>query len=820
MRTTFKEETEALTMFSFDDIVAEIDAKKAAAKSEDVQTSWERLREVATELAGVDAAGEAWAAEENNWSIEKVFIENYRGIGNDTALDLNFDPSPGITVFHGLNGAGKSSISDAIEIALTGRTPETSSGTAGKAALWDPVHLAQGAQSARIEVTLASGVKRLHLTSSLDSSGVVQEHRAELTDAGETRQVELGRSWSDALASHQPVFAYASLERRVQLSKDLARFFEGLLALGGSFTALEEAIEERATSSNAAFEQWESSRADAMKSLRAIDDEYRNAEKVKPLNPVDTPKLSDSPDVWINDADLQEEGTLTPTLPRECLAQLRDSASTTKESVTNYERACIDVEQALTGALVHLHSEATARRIDSSQCPVCENQNSNWLSILSATIERNQTVQRLQNQVEIQLNNFDESISTLLERVIEIGETAETDAAILRQSATARRLSTDYREARRSGRPAECMVLRAASELCAWLETKDAQMLIDDAIERSDVARQWRIGRANAVRAFLDIWRQCGPLAVESVGWANVRKRVEALRKSLRERRSATLKSRAGVRVEKLLSDAGLQLTAINLQSTKASMELTDCNGGKVELGMLSAGQRNAVLLAPLLASIDGGPFEFIILDDPVHAFDELRIDQLAEALSEIATTRRVIVLTHDERLKEYLLAKRLECDTRLVRRENNSGQVTVSVSQDFWSELLNDAGHMHDMAFREAGSTNDVTNSLRRLCRLSIDSALRLFVLRNATAFGRDSTSDLQALDKKSTTNGRLDMAESMWAGNENRNPVTCARSIIKEYLIPWNNAVHDNPPTVDFTRTEIKCARDACKALVNGKW
>src|SRR5699024_7007575 len=98
--------------------------------------------------------------------------------------------------------------------------------------------------------------------------------------------------------------------------------------------------------------------------------------------------------------------------------------------------------------------------------------------------------------------------------------------------------------------------------------------------------------------------------------------------------------------------------------------------------------------------------------------------------------------------LKEYLLARTLECDTRLITRDGNSGQVAVAVSQNFWSELLDDAGHMHDIALHETGSTNDVTNSLRRLCRLSIDSALRLFVLRNANAFGRNSTGDLQALD------------------------------------------------------------------------
>lgn len=819
MRTGPPEEAEALTMFSFDDIVAEIDIKRAAAKSDAVQTSWVRLREVATELAGAGATSDLWAIPETTWSIERVYIKNYRGIGNNVPLDINFDPSPGITVFHGLNGAGKSSISDAIEIGLTGRIPDPSSGKAGKAALWEPVHLAQGAENARIEVSLVSDTSRLHLTSLLDSSGVVHEHRAKLTESGETKQIELGRYWHDALASHQPVFAYASLERRVQLSKDLARFFEGLLALGGSFTALEEEIEERAARSNEAFDRWQSSKAEAMGSLVAIDDEYRHAEKVNLLEPVNEPSLNDSPEEWTKDENLQQEGTLTSTLPSDSRAQLCNAAFSAGQAINKFDRVRIDSQQVLSGALELLHSETIAHSIDSSQCPVCENQNPDWLSILGATVEQNQTMLRFQNEVEIELGKFDEVITALLEEVISVGSATESSDSVLRHSATARELSNKYRQARKNSRPTEHSVLSAASELSAWLGNRDAQLLIDDAIERADASRQWKVARANAVSGFVEVWREHGALATDSIGWADARRRVEALRKSLRQRRSTALESRAGIRIERLLSDAGLQLTAINVLSSKASIDLTDCNGSTVELGMLSAGQRNAVLLAPLLASIDGGPFEFIVLDDPVHAFDELRIDRLADSLAQIATTRRVIVLTHDERLKEYLLAKTLECDTRLIQREANSGEVTVSGSEQFWSELLDDAGHMHDMAINEANSTNDVTNSLRRLCRLSIDSALRLFVLRNAAAFGRNSAVDLQTLDRKNTTKGRLDLAESLWGGDEFRNPVNRARSVLETYLVPWNNAVHDNMPTVDFSREEIRCARQACKVLVNGK-
>ena len=295
-------EAGALTMFSFEDIMNEIDIKRAAAKTG--AASWDRLKAVASELAGVPSTSEVWPTAGATWTLEKVSIKGYRGIGNDDPLVLTFDPTPGVTVLHGLNGAGKSSISDAIEIGLTGKIPAVTAGTAGKAALWDPIHLARGATSARVEVTLASEDQRLLLIALLDSSGNIQSHEAELTNAVGTRKIALDASWHDALASHQPVFAYASLERRVQLSKDLATYFEGLLALGGSFTALEDAITDRANASTLAHSRWRSAKDDAMRSLAAIDVERGSEATVMPLEPVNEPSAGDGLDEWLKDAGL------------------------------------------------------------------------------------------------------------------------------------------------------------------------------------------------------------------------------------------------------------------------------------------------------------------------------------------------------------------------------------------------------------------------------------------------------------------------------------------------------------------------------------
>ena len=84
---------------------------------------WKKLLDVAIGLAGGTSVEDDPSAS-GAWYLTRIRVKGYQGIGDGPFLEIELDPTPGITVIHGANGSGKSSIADAIETALQGRIRE------------------------------------------------------------------------------------------------------------------------------------------------------------------------------------------------------------------------------------------------------------------------------------------------------------------------------------------------------------------------------------------------------------------------------------------------------------------------------------------------------------------------------------------------------------------------------------------------------------------------------------------------------------------------------------------------------------------------
>lgn len=124
-----------LELLTFETLVEKIEQKKQRAQTEDARAGWEKLLAVARSFAGRSDA-DVDPAVGRRWALVRIRVSGYQGIAAESPLEIELDPTPGITVLHGANGSGKSSIADAIETALQGSPRAPMTGTGGKAPLW------------------------------------------------------------------------------------------------------------------------------------------------------------------------------------------------------------------------------------------------------------------------------------------------------------------------------------------------------------------------------------------------------------------------------------------------------------------------------------------------------------------------------------------------------------------------------------------------------------------------------------------------------------------------------------------------------------
>ncbi len=811
--------TTPLKSLDFQDLRKAIDAKVERASKPEVVASWNQLGQVVRDLEGGldDDDVVSWILG-RRWALTNVMAAGFRGILNDEELVIDLDPRAGVTVFHGANGAGKSSIADAIVAALTGGL-DLVKGSGGRTPLWEPIPYGRGSLASSAKVTLTSEGANLVLHYKQPNAAATPVWECNLVREGISTSVSLGEQWQSAVTNHNPVFAYANIERKTQLASDLVSYFEGLLALGGAFERLRADVSERGRGSRLSFEAWQTARSRASAAVAAIDSERHNASQVN-LPTITFPSIEDSIDTWLVDNMLDVSGESRREIETGFAAEILDKAQAATTSLAKLRTAADSLGQSLAAELEALHASAGQLEIRPDPCPVCMTPDVDWFGNLALTVASLQALQTARTSattaVESLSRECDGRLSDLLHLAVEDDQPAQLGQGFQEGLG----LLTGFLSVRRSsglqlGQPLQT----AAEALAKWIKSPAGASAIAYGVLQSERTHQWKLQRTEAVSEFVDTWRLHGETGSGWPLWQETAKRVDELKDTLRKSRSQSLVEITDKKVNELLSDVGLGVGSIRVLTTKAEFELLDSSGARVDLGMLSAGQRNAVLLAPLIAAAEAGPFGFLVLDDPVHAFDELRVDHLARALGGVARDRRVLVLTHDERLREHLLALPGVTNSHLVHRNAVDGRVELRDSTNSWDVLLADARDVLKSAAPVPGTALSVTDMVRGFCRQALDAALRTFVIRNAVGAGRSISVDLECLDKVNTTNDRLKAATKL----EVQDPlapssVATAISTISPYFTDWNRASHGNLPRSAATEREIDAALSACSALSQG--
>lgn len=810
-----------LELVTFEELVARISEFKHRALADDTRAGWVKLLEVASNLASNDdTEGDLTAG--HTWHLTSARIIGYQGIGEQQPLEISLDPRPGITVVHGPNGSGKSSIADAIETALQGKTrPAALVGTGGNAPIWERHHCGRDADEALIDLELLDGEESLKLHCGISKTGETTQFMVTRHRGAHTTVIDLGRTgWRSAVVGHRPVYAYAAIERQVQLAKNLQQFLEELLAFGACFETLRAEVERRSGKAAWAKRAWEDALRGAQQQVRVVDEE-RRADGRTSLDQISWPSVVEEPDAWLEREGLTETGDALPEITNQYLDRLRAAAGAVDDQLARLETAETSLHARLAGPLKDLHAQASRIEQPGSVCPVCGAQGVAWTDHLSQAIDGLLEIESLQRSYRTAGSTHREIARDLagVRTIISARDREETEPEWWLGSVK------PFLDAEHAAGDRITPALRlATTSLVSWIRSAECERLIADAAAESDYLRQWRRARRAVIVDLIATWQSVGVDAREAATWDSVTKRLTTLQNTLREERAVALGEQTNSKVKELLADVGITLRSITVQGRQASLEILDQQGKTLELAMLSAGQRNALLLAPMPAVSGGGPFGFLILDDPVHAFDQIRVDRLAAVIAEVASTRRVVVLTHDERLKEHLLARHPNCDVLAVERDPLTGVVTAAVQGEMWQVLLDDARGLVDTAIQQGGVALAPHDIVRGLCRQAFDNALRSFVVRGGLQDGRNSDADLAVLDDQDTTKARITAARRLLpAGSPRTLVLNEATSSIDRYLTGWNRAAHGNEPTdapsLPALRAETQAAERACQALTDAR-
>ncbi|MFI1409883.1 AAA family ATPase [Streptomyces sp. NPDC020707] len=815
-----------LRLLSFADLVGDVEKFLSSARLPVKKEAWRNLLELTMDLKSRSESRQDPTAGDP-WHLTSVTVVGYQGATNQVIMKV--DPSPGVTIIHGPNGSGKSSIADGIRTALSGSTKwwtsaEHRSARSKMEPLWEKVHPARDAEKTIAEVILSRKGETLSISCVIDADGEVISHEADwfLRD-DEPVRIDLGdTAWSHALAGHPPVFAYADIERRVQQSKDLREYIENLLAFGGCFVVLNERVEELSEKAAAAKKAIDDAAKEAKRRVAQVDDDSGKLNSTASVKCVNWPTWISDIDTWLQENELNDSGGFLPQVTEKHAEALSSALKRAVEAFEKIDSSPDSVKRRLANSLRGFHEHVRDLASPGTECPVCESEQADWPVRLRESVLELADLEPLHLEAESSLAALKRTIET---DFLEITTVLDSSAAPLVTSQEILDLAKDRAAAlcRMLDRYG-CQPTGAARgrvlELQAVLDTHDWWRACTEAVSLSAFDKQWRLRRRVAVEDFVNTWREHAEVARENQLWKATGVCLKDLAADLRDKRAQDFTALAGGRVKELLDDAGILLEDVRLTTQRAEVKVQNPAGQPLSLSMLSAGQRNAFLLAPLLATIESGPFAFLVLDDPVHAFDDIRVDRLASVLAEISLSRRVFVFTHDERLKAHLMARSLNCQSWAISRDLETGVISLESTDQLWRMLLEDAEAVQKLAPKHSvnGYLNE-TQIIRGLLRQAIDIALHQSVVRHAISGGRDVAEDLALLDSCQSTVARIDKAEEIInVPSGCKHPVSEAKFRCGYYLKLWNNAVHGEASTKSDLKSEIEVAGKACSDLVEG--
>lgn len=665
--------------------------------------------------------------------IASITVEGFRGIGPATTLALS--PRPGLTIVAGRNGSGKSSLSEALELVLTGDTYRWKNRVSQWKEQWRNLHhptariAVEAVEEARGPVTVS--------TAWADGETNVDRRTTKSQRHSAKQQDGLGDlGWERPLEQFRPILSYEELGGMLEGSPselhDAIAKVLGTEQLGDALKRIQVRLKERKAPGDAATLR----RKQLVAAAEAIRDE-RAVEAAKLLRKT-------APDVVA----LRALATGFATVDRGPLPLLRRlvglEAPVDEHGAAEVARRLRSAVAALADAGAEVSARQLARLTLLEQalqihaahgemsCPVCH---SATLDEAWATSSRALVARQGEDLVGLSAarQTFDQAMGAA--RLLFPPRPAVLDRPPLpelEEAALSARAAWDDWASAPKGNGAE-----TATALAEHLELHAGEV--------ADRLARLRVAASEALALLDDAWQ---PLATQIGTWCDVweewlaqKGSVDALAAAekwlkdndlrLKNERLTPIRDGAKAAWARLRQESNVEIGNLTLgglgNRRKVSIQAAVDGAEASSLAVLSQGELHALALSLFLprATMAQSPFKFVVLDDPVQAMDPAKVDGLVELLGELAQTRQVIVLSHDDRLAAAVRRTDVAATVLEVDRGKESN-VSIVTSTDPAVRYIGDAFAL--IAEYESGRVSE--HALRRtlpgLLRFATEAAAR----------------------------------------------------------------------------------------------